>query len=47
MRKLLIGAAVLLFGLQAGAALAAEGKELPERDWSFSGIFGQFDRGAM
>ena len=49
MRKLSIGvaAAVLLFGLQAGAALAAEGKELPERDWSFSGIFGQFDRGAM
>ena len=48
MRKLSIGvAAALLFGLQAGAALAAEGKELPERDWSFSGIFGQFDRGAM
>ena len=48
MKKLSIGvAAVLLFGLQAGAALAAEGKELPERDWSFSGIFGQFDRGAM
>ncbi len=48
MRKLSIGiAAALLFGLQSGAALAAEGKELPERDWSFSGIFGQFDRGAM
>ncbi len=48
MKKLSIGvAAVLLFGLQAGAALAAEGKELPERDWSFTGIFGQFDRGAM
>jgi len=48
MRKLSIGvAAALLFGLQAGAALAAEGKELPERDWSFTGIFGQFDRGAM
>ena len=48
MKKLSIGvAAVLLFGLQAGAAPAAEGKELPERDWSFSGIFGQFDRGAM
>ncbi len=48
MRKLLIGvAAALLFGLQSGTALAAEGKELPERDWSFSGIFGQFDRGAM
>ena len=48
MRTLSIGvAAALLFGLQAGAALAAEGKELPERDWSFTGIFGQFDRGAM
>ena len=48
MKKLSIGvAAVLLFGFQAGPALAAEGKELPERDWSFSGIFGQFDRGAM
>ena len=48
MRKLSIGvAAALLFGLQAGAVLAAAGKELPERDWSFSGIFGQFDRGAM
>ncbi|MCH8001940.1 MAG: cytochrome c1 [Proteobacteria bacterium] len=48
MKKLSIGvAAVLLFGLQSGTALAAEGKELPERDWSFSGIFGQFDRSAM
>ena len=47
MKKFMIATAVLLFGLQAGAALAAEGKELPERDWSFSGIFGQFDRGAM
>lgn len=48
MKKLSIGvAAVLLFGFQAGAALAAEGKELPERDWSFTGIFGQFDRVAM
>ncbi len=48
MRKLSIGvAAALLFGLQSGAALAAEGKELPGRDWSFSGIFGQYDRGAM
>jgi len=48
MKKLSIGvAAVLLFGLPAGAAVAAEGKELPERDWSFSGSFGEFDRGAM
>ena len=48
MKKFMIGvAAVLLFDLQAGAALAAEGKELPEREWSFTGIFGQYDRGAM
>ncbi len=48
MKKFMIGvAAVLLFGLQAGAALAAKGKELPERDWSFTGIFGKYDRGAM
>ena len=47
MRKLLIAAVVVFVGLQAGAAQAAEGKALPARDWSFSGIFGQFDRGAM
>ena len=47
MKKLIIAAAVVLFGLQAGAAFAAEGKAPPERDWSFSGIFGSFDRGAM
>ncbi len=48
MRKLSVGvAAALLVSLQAGHALAAEGEELPERDWSFSGIFGKFDRGAM
>ena len=47
MRNLIIAAAVVFAGLQAGAAQAAEGKALPARDWSFSGIFGQFDRGAM
>ena len=47
MKKLMIAAAVVFAGLQAGAALAAEGTALPARDWSFSGIFGQFDRGAM
>jgi cytochrome c1 len=47
MKRLIIAAAVVLFGLQAGAVLAAEGKAPPERDWSFSGIFGSFDRGAM
>ncbi len=47
MKKLIIAAAVVFAGLQAGAALAAEGKALPARDWSFSGIFGRFDQGAM
>jgi len=47
MKRLIIAAAVVLFGLPAGAVLAAEGKAPPERDWSFSGIFGSFDRGAM
>ncbi len=36
-----------LLGLGAGAAQAAEGKAIPDYDWSFSGIFGQFDRAAM
>ncbi len=47
MRKLILAAAVVFAGLQAGAALAAEGPALPARDWSFSGIFGKYDRGAM
>ncbi len=46
MRKFLITAiaSALLMG---GSALASEGVELPERDWSFSGIFGNFDRGQL
>ncbi len=47
MKKLIIAAAVVFAGLQAGAAQAAEGKALPARDWPFSGIFGHYDRGAM
>ncbi len=47
MRRLHVTVAALLIGLQASAALAVESKELPARDWSFSGIFGQFDRAAM
>ena len=47
MKKLIIAAAVVFAGLQVGAALAAEGKALPARDWSFSGIFGRFDQPAM
>ena len=40
MKKLVIAAAVVFAGLQAGAAQAAEGEALPTRDWPFSGIFG-------
>ena len=47
MRKLILAAAVIFVGFQAGAAQAAEGAALPARDWSFSGIFGKYDRGAM
>ncbi|MDA1089930.1 MAG: cytochrome c1 [Proteobacteria bacterium] len=32
--------------LSAGSALA-EGVKLPERDWSFNGMFGTFDRGSQ
>lgn len=31
----------------AGAAVAAEEPELPSVDWSYNGIFGQYDRGAV
>jgi ubiquinol-cytochrome c reductase cytochrome c1 subunit len=47
MKKLIIAAAVVFAALHAGAAQAAEGKAPPARDWSFSGIFGQFDRDAL
>lgn len=43
MRKFLITAiAAALLG--TGSAQAAEGVDLPKRDWSFDGIFGNFDR---
>ncbi|WP_022728002.1 cytochrome c1 [Fodinicurvata sediminis] len=35
----------LLFS--ASAASAAEGVAIPERDWSFQGFFGTYDRGAL
>jgi ubiquinol-cytochrome c reductase cytochrome c1 subunit len=47
MRRLSIGLAAVLLGLQASAALAVEATDAPARDWSFSGVFGQFDRGAL
>ena len=47
MNKLILAAAIVFAGLQASAAQAAEGAALPARDWSFTGIFGTFDQGAM
>jgi ubiquinol-cytochrome c reductase cytochrome c1 subunit len=47
MKNLILAAAVVFVGFQAGAAQAAESAALPARDWSFTGIFGKFDTGAM
>ncbi len=47
MRKLLIGAGAALLGLGFGTAQAAEGPALPERDWSFDGPFGHYDRAQL
>ena len=47
MKKLIIAAAVVFAGLQAGTARAAEDTDPPARNWSFSGVFGQYDRAAM
>ncbi len=33
--------------LGAGSVQAAEGNKPPSRDWSFNGLFGTFDRGAV
>ena len=48
MRTTLIRAAtaLALVADAGGPALAAEGVELPSQDWSFTGIFGSFDRAA-
>jgi ubiquinol-cytochrome c reductase cytochrome c1 subunit len=47
MNKLLIAAAATaLIGVAAPAG-ASEAPELAEHDWSFSGMFGTFDRGAL
>lgn len=53
MQRLMIGALAALLGLGVGWAggprisLAAEGVEIPERHWSFQGIFGSFDMAAV
>ena len=51
MRKLLIGAGAALLGLHLGlgfgTAQAAEGIVIPERDWSFDGPLGHYDRAQL
>ena len=46
MRKLLFGAVAAAMSFSSLSALAAEGAELPSRDWSFEGPFGHFDKAA-
>lgn len=47
-RSLLALAAAGILAIGAGAASAAEGEvALPERDWSFQGIFGTYDRAEL
>lgn len=46
MKWLAPAALAAALGLAAGAAAAAEQAEIPEQDWSFSGVFGTFDRAA-
>jgi len=47
MKKLLTAAVVaVLAGASASTASAVEGVEIPDRDFSFEGIFGTFDRAA-
>ena len=49
MRKLVFAAALAAaaWGGQAGSLQAAEAIKIPKQDWSFQGIFGTFDRGAL
>ncbi|NQU59775.1 MAG: cytochrome c1 [Rhodospirillales bacterium] len=49
MKTLKTSAAVLAIAIAIGASpvLAAEGAKLEARDWSFNGMFGTFDRGAL
>lgn len=47
MKKLLFGAVALVASLSVTPAQAAEGVAIPSQDWSFSGIFGAFDRAEL
>ena len=48
MRNAILAACVAaVTGLAATATLAAEGVHIPKENWSFGGLFGTFDRGAL
>jgi ubiquinol-cytochrome c reductase cytochrome c1 subunit len=47
MRKFLTGVCAAVFALGLNTAEAAEGLDIPEREWSFSGVFGAFDRAEL
>lgn len=48
MRRLaLAGLAAVAIGVAGLDARAAEGPELPRQEWSFQGLFGTFDQGAL
>ena len=47
MNKLLMAAAAAALISVAAPAGASEGPKAPEQDWSFSGMFGTFERGAL
>jgi ubiquinol-cytochrome c reductase cytochrome c1 subunit len=47
MSKLMIAAAAAALMSIAAPAGAAEGPEVAKQEWSFSGMFGTFDRGAL
>jgi len=47
MKNLTAAALAAVVAIGAGQAVAAEGAALPKYDWSFSGVFGQFDRAEL
>ncbi|TFG86379.1 MAG: cytochrome c1, partial [Hyphomicrobiales bacterium] len=47
MKTLTAAVLAALIAVGIGPAHAAEGEALPKVDWSFSGVFGRFDRAAM
>tara|TARA_Y100000588_G_scaffold141019_1_gene154943 strand:- start:545 stop:1303 length:759 start_codon:yes stop_codon:yes gene_type:complete len=47
MRKAMMSAAAAVLMALSGSALAAGGVEVPEREWSFEGVFGTYDRASM